>query len=194
MIVWGGVGNNGCCDYLNTGGRYSGQVPLPAAASRKNHGGTDRDLSLTYGGKPQIECRSGGGSNVYQLVMTFANAVTFNPALVTLGNGTVTASSGSGTDRATIDLSGVTNPQTINVTLFGVTDDCGTRDVTVPLSILIGDTTGDGSVNSADISQTKSKSGQSVGATNFRNDVTADGSLNSADISLVKSKSGTALP
>jgi hypothetical protein len=60
--------------------------------------------------------------------------------------------------------------------------------------VLLGDTTGDGVVNSADNSQTKSKSGQSVGASNFRNDVSVDGSLNSADISLVKSKSGTALP
>jgi hypothetical protein len=68
------------------------------------------------------------------------------------------------------------------------------NDITVPIGFLIGDSTGDGSVNSADISQTKSKSGQAVGPSNFRNDVTVDGSLNSADISLVKSKSGTALP
>jgi hypothetical protein len=62
------------------------------------------------------------------------------------------------------------------------------------MSVLVGDTTADASVNSADISQTKSKSGQGVDSSNFRSDVTADGSLNSADISLVKSKSGTALP
>jgi hypothetical protein len=59
---------------------------------------------------------------------------------------------------------------------------------------LLGDTTADGFVNSADISQTKSQSGQAVGGSNFREDVNADGFLNSADISLVKSKSGTALP
>ncbi|MEY2545142.1 MAG: hypothetical protein QOG48_259, partial [Verrucomicrobiota bacterium] len=52
----------------------------------------------------------------------------------------------------------------------------------------------DGIVNSTDISQTKSKSGQVVGPSNFRNDVTFDGNLNSTDISLVKSKSGTGLP
>ena len=62
------------------------------------------------------------------------------------------------------------------------------------MATLLGDTTGDGSVNSADISQTKSRSGQAVSATNFRSDATVDGNLNSADISLVKSKSGTALP
>jgi hypothetical protein len=62
------------------------------------------------------------------------------------------------------------------------------------MGVLLGDTTADASVNSADISQTKSRSGQVVGSGNFRSDVTVDGSLNSADISLVKSKSGTALP
>lgn len=49
-------------------------------------------------------------------------------------------------------------------------------------------------VNSADISQTKSQSGQAVSGSNFHEDVPIDGSVNSADISLVKSKSGTALP
>jgi hypothetical protein len=49
-------------------------------------------------------------------------------------------------------------------------------------------------VNSADIGQTKSQSGQSVTSSNFREDVNADGFINSADIGLVKSRSGTALP
>jgi hypothetical protein len=62
------------------------------------------------------------------------------------------------------------------------------------VSVLIGDTNGDGFVNSGDISQTKSQSGNAVTGANFREDVNADGFINSADISLVKSKSGTALP
>ena len=60
--------------------------------------------------------------------------------------------------------------------------------------VLIGDTTTDTFVNSAEISQTKSQSGQAVGSSHFRQDTTVDGFLDSADISLVKSKSGTALP
>jgi hypothetical protein len=43
-------------------------------------------------------------------------------------------------------------------------------------------------------SHSKSQSGITVAATNFREDVTVDGSINSADVSLVKSKSGSALP
>ena len=73
----------------------------------------------------------------------------------------------------------------------GVSDGSTAGDLNVPMALLLGDTTGDGSVNSADITLTKSKSGQTVDATNFRNDVNVDASLNSADISLVKSRSGT---
>jgi hypothetical protein len=49
-------------------------------------------------------------------------------------------------------------------------------------------------VNSSDISQTQSQSGQVVTSSNFREDVTVNGSINSSDISFVQSKSGTALP
>jgi hypothetical protein len=62
------------------------------------------------------------------------------------------------------------------------------------MDVRLGDTTGDGVVNSSDVSQTKSRSGQVVGSGNFRSDVTVDGTLNSSDVSQVKSKSGTALP
>jgi hypothetical protein len=81
--------------------------------------------------------------------------------------------------------------------LFGVTDQnnaSNTLDVSMPMGVLLGDTSGDGFVNSADIGQTKARSGQSLSSANFRSDVNVDGFLNSADIGLVKSKSGTALP
>jgi hypothetical protein len=94
----------------------------------------------------------------------------------------------------TVPLTNVANVQTITITLFGVNDSVNAGNVSVSMSMLLGDTTADGSVNSADISQTKSRSGQGVSSTNFRSDVTVDGALNSADISLVKSKSGMALP
>ena len=52
----------------------------------------------------------------------------------------------------------------------------------------------DGFVDSADIAQTKSVSGNAVNSTNFREDLNTDGFHDSADIGLVKSKSGTTLP
>jgi hypothetical protein len=75
-----------------------------------------------------------------------------------------------------------------------VSDGTKSGDVSVPMSVLAGDTNDDGSVNSTDIAQTKSQSGNVVGSSNFRDDVTVDGNLNSSDIALVKSRSGTALP
>jgi Dockerin type I domain len=110
--------------------------------------------------------------------------------------GSVSGSPTFGGKTMTVNLTGVTNQQQITVKLSGVTDAIAQvlPDTSVSMGVLLADTTGDGSVNSADISQTKSRSGQPVDPTNFRSDVTVDGSVNSADISLVKSKSGTALP
>jgi uncharacterized protein (TIGR02597 family) len=172
-------------------------VTAISAVSNKVHGATTFGIPLPLGGSPGIECRTGG---ITQIVFSFPAAVTVNTALgiqgarVTSGTGSVTGVSGGGTATVTVDFSGVTNAQWITVTLYGVNDGINTNDVTVQAGVLLGDSTGDRSVNSADISQTKSRSGQTVSATNFRSDVTADGSLNSADISLVKSRSGTALP
>ncbi|MDP9253592.1 MAG: dockerin type I domain-containing protein, partial [Verrucomicrobiota bacterium] len=88
----------------------------------------------------------------------------------------------------------VSNAQTITVILVGVNDGTNTHDVSVQMAILVGDTTGNGSVNSSDISQTKAQSGTVANSGNFRTDVTVNGLINSSDISSVKSKSGTALP
>jgi len=62
------------------------------------------------------------------------------------------------------------------------------------MSVLVGDTTASGAVNSSDIAQTQSQSGQPVTSSNFREDVTVSGAINSSDIALVQSKSGTGLP
>ena len=51
-----------------------------------------------------------------------------------------------------------------------------------------------GTVNAADVAQTKSRLGQTVDATNFRSDVNANGSINAADTAIVKQNSGTTLP
>jgi uncharacterized protein YdgA (DUF945 family) len=75
-----------------------------------------------------------------------------------------------------------------------VNDGSNTGNVSIPMSVLLGDSNANKSVNSSDVTQTKVQSGQAVTALNFREDVTASGAINSSDVSLVKSKSGTALP
>ena len=69
-----------------------------------------------------------------------------------------------------------------------------TSDVGVQMGVLVGDTNGDGFVNSGDSLQTRNRSGQATDATNFRSDVNADCFINSGDVTVVRAKSGTSLP
>ena len=94
----------------------------------------------------------------------------------------------------TINLTGVTNAQRLGVTLSNVIAGTHSGDITIPMGVLLGDTTASGTVNAGDVSQTKAQSGQTVGAGNFRTDVTINGTINASDVSLVKSNSGNALP
>jgi hypothetical protein len=66
----------------------------------------------------------------------------------------------------------------------------------MPISVimLIGDTTGNKTVNASDVAQTKAQSGLAVTSANFREDVTHNGSINASDVSLVKSRSGFGVP
>jgi hypothetical protein len=178
---------------------------LSSAASQKLHTGVGTfPVTLPLNGTLGIECRSGGTTGDYQLVITFTNSVSVNgnpQAGVTSGQGQVGtggASNGGAVtvsgSSVTVPLTNVANAQAIAVTLFSVNDGANTGDVIIPMSVLIGDTTANGAVNSSDIAQTQSKSGQVVDSSNFREDVTVNGSINSSDIALVQSKSGTALP
>jgi hypothetical protein len=185
------AGNNQCSN---------GNIVPVSAVSRKTHDGAGTfDVDLPLIGSPGIEDRSGGGSNNHTVVITFETPVTVNNVTVTPGaGGSAQLVPGNGfsvsNSQVTVNLTNVSNAQTLTINLLGVTGGTRSGDVAVPMSVLLGDTNGDGAVNSADITQTKSQSGQFVTLSNFREDVNVDGNLNSADISLVKSKSGTALP
>ncbi len=167
------------------------------AVSRKVHGSAGTfDVGLPLVGTPGIECRSGGPANDYQMVITFGTPVTFSSARVTQGTGSVGSTSTSG-NQVFVNLTGVTNAQTIQVTLFAVNDGTVTNNLTIPMSVLLGDTNGDGVVNTADITQTRRESGNVVHgnpSANFREDVTLDGVINAADITAVRRQSGTPLP
>ena len=167
---------------------------LAVAVSRKTHGATgDFDIDLPRTGPSGIECRSGGANGAYHIVVTFPSEITFNNATLT-GSGSVVGFGGSGTAIATVDLTSVTNAQYISVKLEGVNDGITTTDVDIPMGVLVGDTNGNGLVNAGDSTQTRSRSGQTTSATNFRSDVTGDGSINSGDQISVRSRSGTSLP
>jgi subtilisin family serine protease len=183
----------------------SGQPLALGAVSRKSHGGAGNfDVDLPFTGTPGIECRAGGATNDYQLIVSFPTSVSVvgNPqAAVTSGTGAIGsggisnggAVSVSGS-TVTVPLTNVANAQTIKVTLSGVSTGAGNGNVVIPMSVLVADTNGSGTVSGSDVAQTKARSGQPVAIGNFRSDVSTDGSINATDISLVKSRSGQALP
>ena len=168
-------------------------MQLVSVVSRKAHGNAGTfDVDLPETGQPGIEDRSGGATNSYTLVLTFLKNVSAQSATVSAGTGSVSNFTVVA-NQITVNLIGVANAQTVTVALGSVNDGINTSDVEVNMRILVGDTNGDGFVDSADIGQTKSQSGQAVTGANFREDVNVDGFLDSADIGFVKSHSGTAL-
>ena len=175
--------------------RLISPLQLTEAASRKTHGGSENfDIDMPLTGAPAVECRNGGGN--YTLIFTFNNNVVSGGASVSSGVGSVSGSPTFAGTAMTVNLTGIADVQKITVALGNVADSNGQvlSNAAVSLNILISDTTGDKSVNSADISQTKSQSGLVLTEANSRMDVNIDGSINSADISLVKSRSGVGLP
>jgi hypothetical protein len=180
----------------------SGTIVPISAVSRKTHGTAgDFDVGLPLIGTPGIECRVGGATTGnHKMVITFLNPVTVNghsnptPADGSVtGTGSISGITINGS-TVTVALTGVANAQTITVNLTNVNDGSHSGNVAVPMSVLLGDTTANGFVNSADVSQTQSQSGQSLTTSNFREDLTANGFINSADVSLVQAQSGTSLP
>jgi hypothetical protein len=169
-------------------------MQLTHVVSRKTHPNAGTfDIELPSSGSPGIECRSGGTTNSYTMVFTFANNVSVQSATVTAGSGGVTNFVVVG-NVVTVDLTGVSNAQTVTVTLNNVSDGTNTTDVEGAMSVLIGDTNHDKFVDSIDTSQVKSQSGNPVTALNCREDVNVDGFIDAIDVALVKSKSGSALP
>jgi hypothetical protein len=181
---------------------------VTSAVSRETHGGAGTfDVNLPLTGTPGIECRSTGGTSDYTMVVTFTGNVTVTgspQAQVTLGTGCVGAGgvcSGNVSVSAnvvTVPLTNIANVQTINVRLNGVNNaaaaDAPATDITIPMSVLIGDTNANGTVNAADVAQTKARLGQAVDASNYRSDINANGSINAADTAIIKQNSGTSLP
>ena len=177
---------------------YSFSVPVPAlqvssADSRKTHDGVgDFDVPLPLSGSPGIECRTGGANNDYQLVFTFNNPIESGDATVDGGIGTISGTPVVSGNTMTVNLTGVADAQTLTVTLRSVTDQFlqVLADTPVSISMLIGDTNGNGAVNASDVAQTKGQIGQPVTSGNFRTDVNANGTINATDTAIVKSHSG----
>jgi hypothetical protein len=174
---------------------YTNPLMVRTAVSRKTHGSAGVfDVNLPLTGAPGVECRNGSGvgSGDHQIVVAFAAPVTV-PSLTASG---VFTGGGFAVDAnvVTITLNGVANAQTLTLRFDGVTDGVNTGTVSIPIGFLAGDTNASRSVNSTDIGQVKTQSGQAVTGANFRTDVVAGGAVNATDIGVVKTRSGTSLP
>jgi uncharacterized protein (TIGR02597 family) len=174
---------------------WTNSFPVQAvkAVSRKTHGTAGTfDIDLPLGGTPGVECRDSAGNHT--IVFTFPAPVTVSGAAVTSGAATNSGPTlSNGGTEVTVNLTGVANAQRVTVTLLGVSDGANTNDVAVRIGLLPGDTNGNGTVNTSDIGQIKSTSGQPITTANFRQDVNLTGSVTSSDIGFVKSRAGTTL-
>lgn len=191
---------------FNTDSSGECKVPTPlSVVSRKSHGGTgDFDINLPLSSIPAVECRAAGILNDYQMVVTFAGPISVNgkpQAEIVSGNAAVGRVGADNVGAVeingnvvTIPLTGVTNEQTITVTLNDVSNGRVSGNIAIPMSILVGDTSGNRSVTAGDVAQTKSRIGQSVDSKNFRADIDANGTIDAADAALVQSGLGTSVP
>jgi hypothetical protein len=187
--------------YTNKPG-YVGQLSdlLTLAVSRLTHGAAGAfNINLPLSGLAGVECRS---SSIYTVVFTFANPLTSTPGVTATATGMVQPGPSSGnidpndSHNYIANLTSLPNAQYITVTLSNVNDSDGNFSNAVPavMGLLIGDASGNRSVNATDVSQVKLQSGMGVTSANFRADVSPSGVVNSTDVGVAKFRSGTALP
>ena len=178
----------------------SGNIEPVSAVSRKIHGSAgvfDVDLPLT--GKPGIEDRTGPQPGSHTVVLTFAVPVTVQNVTVTPANGG-TASLDSTTPfsvdntEVTVNLTNVSNAQTLSINLIGVSGGANSGNVSIPMSVLLGDVNATGNVDGNDVSQVQSSTRQSANLSNFRLDVNATGLIDGNDVAITQGQTRSSLP
>jgi hypothetical protein len=165
-------------------------LSLVSAASRLTHGAAGTfDIPMPLTGSSGVEDRS---SSTYNAVFTFDGPVTSGEVQVVSGTATVGAISFSG-NSMTAQLTGVTDVQVMTLRVQNINGD-GQQHGDVPFGFLVGDSSGDRVTNGSDVSQVKSRSGQTASAINFRSDLNLDGTINASDASFTKSRTGHSIP
>jgi hypothetical protein len=174
--------------------------PLTSVVSRMSHGSAGTfGINLPLAGPAGIESRISAslGAGNYTLVFTFANNLTsVGGASVSSGTGSVGSTSmGPNPNQYTVNLTGVSNAQTIKVTLTNVLDSLNnTGSLSVPMRVLVADANGNGVVDSGDVFLVRQQTGQSAGALNFRDDVNATGVIDSGDVFVTRQHTATGAP
>ncbi len=173
-------------------------VQLSSVVSRLTHGTAGPfDVDLTNGNG--IECRSGGASGNYTLVFRFADTLTtVGGATVANGTGSVSSSNVDGNDAQNyiVNLTGVTNAQSVWVILSSVRDSAGhvSNAVSSQMGVLLGDVNASSRVDAADVSAVRQQTLQPITSSNFREDINASGRIDAADVSIARQQTLTSLP
>jgi hypothetical protein len=159
------------------------------------------DVYLPVGGNPGIECRGGdgNGNGEYMVVFTFANTLTgADGASIASGTGSVSNSSIDSNDahNYVVNLTGVTNAQTITISLSRLTDSVGNFSDTISTSmgVLLGDANATGRVDAADVSAVRQQTLRTIDSINFRDDINASGRIDASDVSIARQQTLTSLP
>jgi hypothetical protein len=188
-----------------------GSLTLAATpfVSRKTHGAAGTfDLAINPAGAATgttitVEPRQ-AQTGSHQIVVNFNSTVTATEFPAANISAAVSAG-GSGSRPATATFNGnsmiitvgttgspIPNGSRITVTATGVGAAAGVNP-TVVVGFLLGDVSGNRTVNSTDVGTVKGQSGVAVTATNYLSDLSANGTINSTDVGTVKGASGSTL-
>ncbi len=177
-------------------------VALVRAFSRKIHaeaGVYDIQLAPTNENVVAIEPRN-SGDNTHQVVFVFAQPVTFTDATASPQSGK-TASVASTSPKTTpnseviVNLSNVSNEQTVTVNLTGVSAGAaGGSPLSATVAFLKGDANSDRRVDAGDVLITRQQNLQPLERDNFRSDVNVDGRIDAGDVLVTRQQNLTSLP
>jgi hypothetical protein len=170
------------------------------AVSRKLHNGVPYEIALPFTGTQGIECRSGGATNSYQVVLKFSMPVNFTGASVYPSRGSAEVDGppvkNSDSREVAVNLKNVSSPLRASVVLQGVSDatnpgnSFAQYDAVIPFNVLIGDVTANGTVTNTDVGAVKGQVNPTAPITqaNFRNDVTVNGFVTNTDVGATKAQ------
>jgi len=181
------------------------RLVLTSATSIRKHGAAGEfgiDLPLGAVADAAVEPRRGGPTRID---LTFSEEIMAGDGSVDIGDevtvnvGTITSLSISG-NVLTVELKDVPNKSCLLLTVEngpdGITtlgNDLLLGDNDVRARVLLGDVSGNGTVDAADIGMVKLRSLKPVNATTFKFDVSADGAIDAADIGMTKLASLTSV-
>jgi hypothetical protein len=159
------------------------------------HGLHAFDVALGLAGTSAVEGRSGGSAGDHTIIVRFNHQLAAATAALGGGGGAVAGEPKIVDGEVWVNLTGISDMQTLTLTLSGVVDQVGQslRAVEVTAGFLRGDVNGDGHVNAGDALLTRSRSGQATNIDNFRADVNSDGTINAGDAAIVRGNSGQAI-